>query len=303
MVKERQPSVSLIILFYNQEDYVKSALDGVFSQNYENIEIIISDDASVDGTFTAVEHYLKEHDGERRVYVNRNKKNMGLVPHLNYLIENYAHGELIALAGGDDISMPNRIEDTVDLFNYSSNIMAVTGQTLRIDKEGNVKHDAPESAVKEGVYGIDDDYIRSFSFMRGGYGLAIRREVWDSFGALLPECPTEDSTFRFRALLEGEMAVSPNVFIKYRIHGNNLSAPENVFKLKTNGIIAQYRKDLLIARDNEFISINLAKRLEKKIYLYGMERRLAAAKYGKPRLLRAPYKFVQNILTYLIEQI
>ena len=77
LIKE-QPYVSFVVLFYNQESFVKDTLDGVFSQSYENMEIIISDDASPDGTYAAVERYLAEHTCSKQVIVNRNEKNMGL---------------------------------------------------------------------------------------------------------------------------------------------------------------------------------------------------------------------------------
>ena len=280
---------------------MKDTLDGVFSQTYENMEIIISDDASPDGTYAAVERYLSEHTCSKRVFVNRNEKNMGLVPHLNYLIENFVHGDIIALAGGDDISMPNRVLDTVKLFESNKNIKAVTGQPVMIDKNGQVMEDT--ASIKEGNYRLDDSYIRSFSFMCGGYGLSIRKEVWDMFGTLQPECPTEDSTLRFRSLLLGYMAVAPSVFIKYRIHGNNLSGQSNIFNLKTERIMAQYEQDLRRANDLGIVSTDTIKRLERKIDLYRKERKVAAAKYGKPKLLKAPYKLAQNILGRIIERI
>lgn len=300
-VLKKQPFVSLVVLFYNQEDFVTETLDGVFSQTYENMEIIISDDASPDGTYTAVERYLAEHACSKQIFVNQNKKNMGLVPHLNYLIENYVHGDIIALAGGDDISMPNRISDTVAAFNIDKNIKAVTGQYVKIDKYSNKINEV--TTINDGVYTLNDAYIRTFSFMCGSAGLAICKEVWDIFGALLPECPTEDSTLRFRSLLLGEVAVSPNVFIQYRIHGNNLSGQNNIFNLKTERISAQYKHDLLRAKDIGVVSTITAKRLERKIYLYSKERKIASAKYGKPRWLRAPYKFIQNILGKMITRI
>ncbi len=300
MIKKK-PYVSLIVLFYNHEDFVKDTLDGVFSQTYENMEIIISDDASPDGTFAAVERYMAEYKSAKQVIINRNEKNMGLVPHLNYIIKNYVHGDIVALAGGDDISMPNRVSDTVNILESNQDIKAVTGQPIIIDKKGQVMEDT--AFIKEGIYRLDDSYIKSFSFMCGGYGLSISKEVWDTFGALHPECPTEDSTLRFRSLLLGSIAVAPEVFIKYRIHGNNLSGQSNIFNLKTARIAEQYRCDLEKAKELKLIDSEMEKRLNKKIWYYVKERNLAATKQGLPRLLRAPYKFLQLILNRKVDRI
>lgn len=290
-----KPLVSVVVLVYNHRDFIKDTLDGVFTQEYDNMEIIISDDASPDNSIEVIQEYIANHPCKYPIKLNHNEKNMGLVPHLNYLMDNLVHGDIIVFFTGDDISMPNRVRDVVSLFSTDESIMTVTGQSITIDKAGNEINE-DRYRWKAGKYVIDDDYIRSLSFMSGGEAYAFRRKVWDTFGDLRPDCPTEDSTLRFRALLLGGIAVSENIFIKYRVHENNLSGNQNVYKLKTKRIAAQYKQDLCRALELNLISKHTAKRLLKKLRLYSISREIAASKQGKSKLLRAPYKIIQLLV-------
>ena len=206
--------------------------------------------------------YLRDHPANKNIYLNRNEKNMGLVPHLNYLMKNFVHGDIIVLAGGDDISLSNRVKETMDIFRADESIKMVTGQMIRVDALGNEIEQMPP--MTEGKYFLDEQYIRSLTFMCGAPGMAFRREIWDTFGPLLDQCPTEDSVLRFRTLLMGSIYVSPNTFIKYRIHENNISRSSNMSNLKTSGLVEQLRLDLIYALKYNMISDSVAKRLEKK---------------------------------------
>lgn len=301
--KEKQlPLVSFVALTYNHADFVEDTLAGALSQDYPNLEIIISDDASPDGTYDILQNLVKKLDKKEQVILNHNVNNLGGIPHLNYVISNFVHGDIIVLAGGDDISMPHRVSETVCMLNSDDSIMAVSGQMLRIDKFGR-QMQIQLSAIKQGKYSLDNEYIKTISFMCGGAGLAFRKIVWDTFGALKDICPTEDSTIRLRALMMGNLFVSPNTFIKYRIHDHNISRPENIYNLKTHGIVNQYSSDVQLAMELGLISNDFGKRLEKKILLYEKDRNLAACKVGKPRLIRGWYKIQQEIVQKIIKYI
>ncbi len=286
------PLVSFVVLTYNQVHFVEDTLKGALSQDYPNLEIIVSDDGSQDGTFDAMQQYMHQHSNDRKVHLNRNETNMGLVPHLNYVMKNFVHGEIVVLAGGDDISMPSRTKDSVALFNSNYCIMVATGQAVVIDKVGNVQGDYRH--YNAGVYPLDERYIRSTSFMCGGMGVAFRKkEVWDDFGELHPLCPTEDSTIRFRSLLRGQIAVSDNVFIKYRIHGNNISGPQNIHKLSAKEIAQQYLRDLAVSKELSLVSDAEIKRLRKKAKLNCCHRRLLKKlSQHTNRYRRAPFKIM-----------
>jgi glycosyltransferase involved in cell wall biosynthesis len=285
------PLVSLVILAYNQENFISEAINGALSQTYDNLEIIVSDDYSTDNTYEIARQTIEKYNGDKKIYLYRNEKNIGLVPHVNKIFSQYVNGEYIALAGGDDISLPERIEKTVALFKNDS-VYAVSGQCYVINEKGNVIGNSEQNGIS--YCEINDEYIKNLSFMTSGAGLAIKKCVLDKFGELELKTPTEDSTLRFRSLLLGKLAVSDHYFIKYRRHDNNLT--NHIYSLKTKYISKQYIVDLKKAYERNIIDNNLYQRLRKKVFLYGLNRDLSSWKNGKSIFVRLPLRFVQEVV-------
>lgn len=290
------PLVSLVILTYNQENFISEAINGALSQTYENLEIIVSDDCSTDDTYEIAKRTIENYAGDKKIFLYKNEKNMGLVPHVNKIFSQYVNGEYIALAGGDDISLPERIEKTVTLFKNDS-VYAVSGQCYVINEKGNVIGNSEQNGIS--YCEINDEYIKNLSFMTSGAGLAIKKSVFDKFGDLELKTPTEDSTLRFRSLLLGKLAVSDHYFIKYRRHDNNLT--NHIYSLKTKYISKQYIVDLKKAFERNIIDSNLYRRLRKKVFLYGLNRDLSGWKNGKSIFVRLPLRFVQEVVKKMIK--
>lgn len=290
------PLVSLVILAYNQEKFISEAIVGALSQTYDNLEIIVSDDCSTDNTYEIARQTIKKYNGDKKIYLYRNEKNIGLVPHVNKIFSQYVNGEYIALAGGDDISLPKRIEKTVALFKNDS-VYAVSGQCYVINEKGNVIGNSEQKGIL--YWEINDEYIKNLSFMTSGAGLAIKKSVLDKFGDLEPKTPTEDSTLRFRSLLLGKLAVSDHYFIKYRRHDNNLT--NHIYSLKTKYISKQYIVDLKKAYERNIIDNNQYRRLRKKVFLYRLNRDLSGWKNGKSIFVRLPLRIVQEVVKKMIQ--
>lgn len=268
-MNSEQPLATLFIAFYNQEDFVEDAVKGALSQTYENLEIILSDDCSTDKTFDEIKKWTQEYVGPHKIIINRNKKNLGLVPHMNKIFFDLSHGDYLFANGGDDVSLPNRIADGVDYFLKNNSVSGLTFASIYIDGEG--KETKRMHLEKDHRYTITDrSYLMSRSFMCGIGMFAFKREVLNVFGPLNDDCQTEDSCLRFRALLLGEVIASAKYGVKYRIHGKNMSIGNVIFKLKTHPIAEQYRKDLETAKDK--ISPKLYAILRKKINYYEINR-------------------------------
>lgn len=111
------PLVTISMITYNQERYVRDAVRGALAQTYEPLEIVISDDCSTDSTWDIirdeVEAYRKSGGIHKNIVLNRNEKNLGIIRH-SLAQEARIHGELMVANAGDDISMPNRVERIVE---------------------------------------------------------------------------------------------------------------------------------------------------------------------------------------------
>lgn len=295
-----KPLVSIVIPFYNQKNFVEDAVKGALSQTYENLEIILSDDCSTDGTFEEIQKCTKGYNGVHKITINKNKNNMGLVPHVNYALFQLSHGDYIFIQGGDDISLPSRVAEGMEYFMMDNTISAITSALIYIDKDGN---ETKRMHIKNDIrYSIkDEQYIRSSSFMSGNGMLAITRKVLATFGPLGDDCQTEDSCLRFRALLLGDIIASKKYGVKYRVHGNNISIGNVIYNLKTRPIAGQYRRDLEQVKSR--ISPVLYCILRKKISYYIISRDADSIfARSSSRLKKHYYNIKKTIYNYIYQR-
>ena len=97
--------VSVIMSVHNGEDYLELSIESILNQTHTNIEFIIIDDGSTDGSPQIIEKY-KSVD-KRIKYIQQ--ENIGLTKTLNKALM-YCTGEYIARQDADDRSMPDRLE-------------------------------------------------------------------------------------------------------------------------------------------------------------------------------------------------
>lgn len=123
---KNKPLVSIIIPVYNGEDYVKEAIDSALNQTYDNKEIIVVNDGSIDKTETICLKY-----GKKIKYFS--KENGGVSTALNLAIKK-SSGEYISWLSHDDLYYPNKIEDEIKIAN--NNTIIYSDYDL-IDENGN----------------------------------------------------------------------------------------------------------------------------------------------------------------------
>lgn len=115
-----RPLVSIIAPMYNAERYVKSMVDSVLSQTYENFELIIVDDCSTDNSFDVAKTFEQ---ADKRVTVLKNEKNTGPGPAKNKGLE-AAKGEYITFIDLDDWVENDALEVMVKSINNSDVVVA-----------------------------------------------------------------------------------------------------------------------------------------------------------------------------------
>jgi len=95
---------SVVILCYQHFEYLFPAIDSVLSQNYPNIELIVSDDNSLNFPREEVERYLASNKRKNisRVLIRQERENSGTVRHLNHAIQ-VCEGAYVAALAGDDM--------------------------------------------------------------------------------------------------------------------------------------------------------------------------------------------------------
>lgn len=127
--------VSIAMTTYNGEKFIKEQLDSLLNQTYNNLEIIICDDGSTDGTVEIIKEYEQT---DNRIKLFQNEKNLGVLKNFEKAIS-LCRGEYIALSDQDDVWLGNKIE--ILLHEIGDNILIFHDDKL-IDNNGVVLKDS-----------------------------------------------------------------------------------------------------------------------------------------------------------------
>ena len=127
--------VSVIVPVYNAARFLPEAVESVLGQSYKNLELILVDDGSTDGSYALAKSY-EERDG--RVCVIRNEKNCGVAQTRNRGIA-AASGDYIALLDSDDVWVEDKLERQLHLLEESRAQIAYCSYDF-IDEQGKPVH-------------------------------------------------------------------------------------------------------------------------------------------------------------------
>lgn len=200
MSNTEKPLVTFALFAYNQEQFIREAVEGAFAQTYEPLEIILSDDCSTDRTFEIMEEMAAGYEGPHSVTTNRNARNLNVGAHVN-VINKLAKGELVVAAAGDDVSRFDRVSLLVALW-------------LKTEKQAGLLHSAAHVINRQGeVLGIRhcrnlealaslDSAVVSNARVIGATE-AWPKQLFATFGDLRNDVVHEDIALSFRALLAG----------------------------------------------------------------------------------------------------
>ena len=232
-----EPSVSAVLLCYNCVKFVADAVQSALDQDYDGpLEILVSDDASTDGTFERARTTIERYRGRHDVALDRRATNSGSKSaHLNDVFGR-CRGDIVVSFDGDDIAEPNRLRTLVQRFKANRALQAAYSTYSLIDAEGRplgagfVPH-PPRGAAADEWFARVDAYA-------SGATLAVRREVIEAFGLLPPDIH-EDVVLPFRASLLGEVEFIDAPLVKVRRHDGSLTADWQRFES-----IEQYRARL-----------------------------------------------------------
>lgn len=187
----RPPAVSVLVTTFNHRRFVDECLDSVRGQTVQDFELIITDDASEDGTADCIQAWL-DRTGFPAQYL-RNPRNRGLCANRNRSIA-MARGRFICSLSGDDAYEPERIERHVAYFaGRPADVAAVYSDARMIDAEGLTLH---PSFLK---YHLGDEPVPEPSafferlLLRGNFipapATTVRREAFEQVG------PYDESMF------------------------------------------------------------------------------------------------------------
>ncbi len=134
------PLVSIGVPVYNEEQYLSLTLDSLLSQDYPNLELIFSDNASTDHTREICQEYVNK---DSRVQYHRMETNVGAVKNFNFAFHQ-ARGKYFMWAGAHDLWDSTFVSRAVSLIESAPSTVLVYPRTMLIDPEGQSLLIAPD---------------------------------------------------------------------------------------------------------------------------------------------------------------
>ena len=252
-----QPLVSVVIPCYNHEQFVQDCIQSVIDQTYQNIELIIIDDGSSDGSVAKIQEMLLVCEERFTHFEFRHRPNKGLSTTLNEAIE-WCQGEYYSAIASDDMMCIKKITLQVEFFlkNLDFKIIGLFSGYQLINEENII---LGERVKKEKNYKFNDLFMHNFELPAptamlklsevkkiGGYNETLKIEDWYMWLKL-----TETGS---------ELLYINQSLVKYRSHDDNTSKKLvlmnqerlkvlDCFSSHSNYLIAKHKLEWLAATD------------------------------------------------------
>lgn len=212
-----RPLVSYLVFGYNHERFIREALLSALAQDYEPIEIVITDDCSTDRTAGVIDDVLAGYGGPKSVTFTAHSVNVGFAESLNRAVAR-ARGEILVLAAGDDISVSHRTAVLVHAFQQHPAAQCVYSNAEVIDDLGKqLRLHYPDPPPKKTVRSLEGPYTGLL-----GATTAYRKDLFKIFGSLPTDVAYEDRVLPLRAAMSGEVVYLSDRLVHYRRHGANI---------------------------------------------------------------------------------
>ncbi|MDE7414474.1 MAG: glycosyltransferase [Muribaculaceae bacterium] len=205
-----QPLISVIVPIYNIKPFIRECVESICSQTYENLEIILVDDGSTDGSEKICDEY-EQRDSRIKVI---HKTNGGLSDARNVAL-NIFKGEYMTFVDGDDVISPHYIEVLLSILKSRQAQISICGhkdfislEDIKPNKDLTIKEYSGAEAIKE--------ILINGCFTTSAWAKLYRRDLFDNLrfpvGRLYEDLPTT-----WQAFCKSEKVVfSPSQVYYYR---------------------------------------------------------------------------------------
>ena len=257
------PLISVIIPAYNGEKTIARACQSVLTQTYPNVELVVVNDGSTDGTAALLEALAAEHDNIRVVH----QENGGVCAARNAGL-NRAAGERICFLDADD-ELTEKALQTLSETMEDTHSDIVAGSCLRVRPDGS-SFESPytlpaETWTWQGLEPLEHS-LEDFPATYSVWGKLYRREVIDDIRFVEGRKIHEDSFFLFQ-VFQKELTMTVTNFVTVRYHLTENSASRAAFSGKFLDVLYFAQEKRQIIEKNHPQYLNLAKNVEIKACL------------------------------------
>lgn len=247
-----QKLIIIIIPSYNNRTYYQKNLDSVFSQKYDNYQVIYIDDCSTDQTGNLVEQYIIDKHLESRIQLIKNKERRGALANLYFAIHSCPDDVIIATLDGDDWFAHENVLTKLNQVYSNHRVWMTYGSYTHFPDHGGKGCCAPIplDIIKSNAF---RDYTWVSSLLRTFYAGLFKRISYDDLlynDTFFPM--TWDLAFMFPML---EMCGDRFEYIPDILYVYNISNPINdskkneVLQLNLDWLIRQKKRYAKLSED------------------------------------------------------
>lgn len=235
------PLVSVVIPCYNHEKFVEYCIQSVIDQTYQNIELIIIDDGSRDGSVEKIQEMIPACQERFVRFEFRYRPNKGLSATLNEAL-NWSVGEYISPLASDDIILNKKIEKQVYLMEKDPSCKGIFGNMILIDDENNEY----AREFKKGKKYFFKDLLKYNEYLPAPTQILRLKDLKD-VGGFNEKFVIEDLYIYLKVLeRDGYFLRTEDFFTKYRSHADNLSKKRELMvigKLQIADYFREYEEE------------------------------------------------------------
>ena len=286
--------VTIVVITYNSSEFVLETLNSIKNQTYSNIELIISDDCSIDQTLEICEQWGSNNFNRfQRVEIIQSAVNSGVSANINRALK-ISKGEWIKVIAGDDILLKNCIEINIDyaythnqseiFFSKSLCFDSETGDIVCVRPTSNIKLE--NNSRKQFLRMLEKDFVNPVTVF-------YKRSLISSVGYINEKYPfMDDYPTWYKILKFGNIFHYIDVeTVKYRISGKSLSTSSR------RGKVNQLWLDSSTSFYKDILSKEL---LENKKYLCWLLRTCSYYFLNKSNVANLKIVFMGNRILYSI---
>lgn len=211
------PAVTVIALCFNHERFLIETLESIRAQTFQDFELIVTDDASRDGSPELIAEWLRTHRPD--AHFIRHTKNAGLCRTLNEALAR-ARGDLICMIATDDSWLPERLgRHVAAMASQPDSVAVVYSDVAQMDEEGNA---LPDHFIAHHRPGFVPPSGRVFPVMADGnfipaMAATIRRSALTAVGGYDERLSYEDYDMWLRLSARYDFVFCPGIVARYRL--------------------------------------------------------------------------------------
>ena len=263
--------VVYVFFCYKQSRYLDETLQSALHQTAWPNQLLILDDCSPDDSHEKILSILESAPKGLNVEYRHNEKNVGLVTQINSLRDQYKD-KLIIVQAGDDIAMPNRVEETYEAWLKNGKPSLIIGSYDKISEQGDIIE--PFESIKQNKKPYTLENIINRKCAVDGCCAAFTSDVLNEFAPYNKDIINEDRINVLRAFLLNGIHHENKKWIQYRLGGISTFAKETREEKYNNTVINAQR-------ELQDLKMNLidAQGKAKKYVVAEIKRRILVAEY------------------------